>query len=748
MKLTLNFKELNKGNTDIAGGKGASLGEMTQVGIPVPPGFVVLSTTFETFIKEADLAQEIDNIIDNVNHKDINSVETASEKIQALIKNASIPENIAKEIEEQFKLLDTEYVAVRSSATAEDGADNAWAGQLDSYLNTKKENLLEKVQHCWASLFTPRAIFYRFEKGLHTTKISVAVVVQKMVNSEISGIAFSVHPVTEDRNQMIIEAGFGLGEAIVSGQVTPDSYVVEKELRRIIDINVNTQARGLYRVQTGGNEWIDILEPKASSQVLTDSQVLEFADLIMRIENHYGFPCDIEWAYEKNVFYIVQSRPITTLSNKGYNQVKEKTLYEKYIETLNGNEPFTFSGPFSGLFTAIPWSNNKYYNKYYKTSPFYFLYIGEGRKSTETVDNTKYKLYAKEVFENFVSSKITLEELENNFNSLSEEIKNLYNKKISDPTESVSKAFDLMNHLIASTVYIETFDKHIIEDVLNIKIGNEEWEKATVLNFDSFETRWNKKINDTKNIDEIQYIFTDYYFIKNTDQIKEELKKRNIEIKNNKNNIEILDYPWVKYTQFVMKMRDFRKDPIAMLHTIIAKSAQILYPTATVDEVANLNCLEVIENKLPTVEELRKRQNGYVVLIKPDLTYEISYDQFEETKRKINSVDNFNGDLKGVSAMRGIVKGIVRVILDPTNYNDFKDGDILVTSMTRPDFVPIMKKAGAVITNEGGITCHAAIISRELNIPCIIGTKIATKVLKDGDMVEVDADNGIVKIIK
>lgn len=313
MKLTLNFKELGKNDALIAGGKGASLGEMAQAGIPVPLGFVVLSTTFDEFTKQADLVQEIDAVIDQVNHKDINNVELAAEKIQGLIKNVVMPPAIAQEIKEQFQQLNTEFVAVRSSATAEDGAENAWAGQLDSFLNTKEANLLEKVQLCWASLFTPRAIFYRFEKGLHKTKISVAVVVQKMVNSEVSGIAFSVHPVTEDRNQMIIEAGFGLGEAIVSGQVTPDSYVVEKEPRRIIDTNVSTQTRALYRVQTGGNEWLDIPEPKASSQVLTEKQILDFADLIMRIENHYGFPCDIEWAFEKGEFYIVQSRPITTL---------------------------------------------------------------------------------------------------------------------------------------------------------------------------------------------------------------------------------------------------------------------------------------------------------------------------------------------------------------------------------------------------------------------------------------------------
>lgn len=314
MSFIKSFNKLNKDDALIAGGKGASLGEMTQAGIPVPPGFVVLSEAFEYFIRETDLIQEIDAILDKVDHKEVHTVEGASEKIQSLILNSEMPEDIRKEIEKEFKILNTKYVAVRSSATAEDGKENAWAGQLDSFLNTTEEHLLDNVRKCWASLFTPRAIFYRFEKGLHSTKISVAVVIQKMVESEISGIAFSVHPVTEDRNQIIIEAGFGLGEAIVSGQITPDSYVVEKEPRQILDVNVNTQTRGLYRVSSGGNEWIDIPDPKASSQVLTGKQIIEFADLIMRIENHYGFPCDIEWAFEKNKFYIVQSRPITTLT--------------------------------------------------------------------------------------------------------------------------------------------------------------------------------------------------------------------------------------------------------------------------------------------------------------------------------------------------------------------------------------------------------------------------------------------------
>ena len=346
MELFRDFKKITKSDVSIAGGKGASLGEMTQAGLAVPPGFVVLSAAFEKFLEETDLNAEIDSILHTVNQKEIHTVENASEKIKDLILKAEMPKSISEEIKKEFKNLKSKFVAIRSSATAEDSSSAAWAGQLDSFLNTTEETLLENVQRCWASLFTPRAIFYRFEKGLHNSKISVAVVIQKMVDSESSGIAFSVHPVTQDRNQLIIEAGYGLGEAIVSGQITPDSYVVEKQPRRIIDKNISIQERGIYRKpKEGGNEWKNIPPKKGQRQKLTDEQILELSELIIQIENHYDFPVDIEWAYEKNKFYITQSRPITTLivsNNKGKSKnfiFKKEITRDLSLLAIEGLEP-------------------------------------------------------------------------------------------------------------------------------------------------------------------------------------------------------------------------------------------------------------------------------------------------------------------------------------------------------------------------------------------------------------------------
>lgn len=310
---TKNFKQLSRKDTDIAGGKGASLGEMINNKIPVPPGFVVLAGAFDKFLEETDLNVGISAILKKVKQNDVNSVEAASEKIRTLILESEFPKDISTEILNDFKKLKAKSVAVRSSATAEDSSIASWAGELESYLNTSQKELLENVKKCWASLFTPRAIFYRIEKKLHKVKVSVAVVVQKMIQSEISGITFTVHPVTQDYGQMIIESGYGLGEAIVGGKITPDAYVVQKNKKiKILDINISKQSMMIIRDEIGIKEVL-VSKSKQEKQKLTNKQIFKLSKICIKIEKHYKEPQDIEWAFEKGKFYIVQSRPITTL---------------------------------------------------------------------------------------------------------------------------------------------------------------------------------------------------------------------------------------------------------------------------------------------------------------------------------------------------------------------------------------------------------------------------------------------------
>lgn len=323
------FKNITKKDVAIAGGKGASLGEMTKAKIPVPPGFVVLASAFDRFLEETQLKEEITARLAKVNPDDINSVDKASNVIRDSVHDRLMPEDLQKEILKAFDELGATCVAVRSSATAEDSAVASWAGELETYLNTTRENVVDMVKQCWSSLFTPRAIFYRHEKNLIDHYVSVAVVVQKMVQSDISGIAFTVHPVTEDPDQMIIEAGFGLGEAIVSGQITPDSYIVSKKEMSIAEINIGEQTKKLVkkkyppsRQRSGkakeidtANEWVE-LGAEGEKQKLTGKQTIEVAKICKKIEKHYKFPCDIEWAMEDDILYVTQSRPITTLKPK------------------------------------------------------------------------------------------------------------------------------------------------------------------------------------------------------------------------------------------------------------------------------------------------------------------------------------------------------------------------------------------------------------------------------------------------
>lgn len=320
---TKNFSQLTKKDASIAGGKGASLGEMEKNKMPVPPGFVILAFAFERFLQETDLDIEINSALKKINFNEMHSVTKASEVIRNLIKKRKMPEDIKKEVFTEYKKLKNTpfnkggkggfYVAVRSSATAEDSSVASWAGELETYLDTTEKYLIENVENCWSSLFTPRAIFYRYEKKMLNIKVSVAVVIQKMIESEISGITFTVHPVTEDKRQMIIEAGWGLGEAIVSGQITPDSYVLDKKDFSIVDINISKQDKMIVRKSPSGVRQVNVLKAKQEKQKLTGKQIVELAKICLNIEKHYKKPQDIEWAFAKGKFYITQSRPITTL---------------------------------------------------------------------------------------------------------------------------------------------------------------------------------------------------------------------------------------------------------------------------------------------------------------------------------------------------------------------------------------------------------------------------------------------------
>ncbi|MBS7613384.1 phosphoenolpyruvate synthase, partial [Candidatus Bathyarchaeota archaeon] len=242
-KLVLWFEELGKEDVPLVGGKCANLGEMINAGIPVPPGFAVSAYAYKLFLEETNIAEEVYSIIKETvkDPNDPKQYEEASAKIRSLIESTSIPSSIEKAIKESYKMLNDRvgaveaFVAVRSSATAEDLPDASFAGQQETFLNVKgDDDLVYYVRKCWSSLFTPRAIFYRTQKGFPHERVLISVAVQKMVNSKAAGVIFTIHPVTGDRSKIVIEGAWGLGEAVVSGAVTPDRFVVDKATLKVL----------------------------------------------------------------------------------------------------------------------------------------------------------------------------------------------------------------------------------------------------------------------------------------------------------------------------------------------------------------------------------------------------------------------------------------------------------------------------------------------------------------------------------
>ncbi len=456
------FNELSRASLPIAGGKGANLGEMFNHGFPIPEGFMVSAESYFGFIKLTGIDGIIAKACENIDVQDTAKLQEISKYLKEVISNAKMPSDIRADVVRAYNQLcgaelptseQEVWVAIRSSATAEDLPEASFAGQQATFLNIKgQDEVVNAVKNCWASLFEARAIYYRGEQHFDNLKVGIAVVVQRMVQSDKSGIMFSVDPVSMDPNILVIEAGFGLGEAVVSGSITPDSYMIDKRTMKLVEKKISKQDFMITRVQ-GKDETIRVEEELQEAQKLSEDEIMALARYGVAIEQHYQSPQDMEWAIEGRKVYIVQSRAITTLNKKG---VKES---------------MAASGEMTGP---------------------------------------------------------------------------------------------------------------------------------------------KKQITD---------------------------------------------------------------DPFEVQEIPADKAVQLL---------------------------------------------------------------------TGSRASPGIAWGPVKLIYDIKEISKVYEGDILVTMMTTPDFVPAMKKAAAIVTDEGGATCHAAIVSRELGIPCVVGTREATKKLKEGQIITVDAKRGIV----
>lgn len=334
-KYILWFNEVGKKDLALVGGKGANLGEMASFGIPVPKGFIVTSQAYSDFLDENELLPKIKESLYDLDTTDPQTINEASQNVKRLILKGTISKEISQEIInaylKQGRLLKHALVAIRSSATAEDLPDASFAGQQATFLNVQGEaRVVELVKECWASLFEPRAIFYREEKGFDHFKVGMAVPVQEMVPSQVSGVMFTVDPVTNDKKTVIIEAIWGLGEYIVQGKITPDRYLVDKKSLEVIQTHVSPQSVQLVKVGDL-NKQRPVAKKLQLKRKLTNKQIKELTRWGLKIHKHYFFPQDIEWALDKGKFWILQTRPVTTLKKFSPNKSKSEEIKRKVI---------------------------------------------------------------------------------------------------------------------------------------------------------------------------------------------------------------------------------------------------------------------------------------------------------------------------------------------------------------------------------------------------------------------------------
>lgn len=355
------FSELSNKDVSIAGGKGASLTEMYNHKFPIPPGFIVTAQAYRYFLENAKIVEIIEKLLDGLNVENTKELEDVSAKVREIITDAKMPAEMQKSITEAYEILDVDkekishargnaldilknshempFVAVRSSATTEDLADASFAGQQESFLNIKGEKMLvEKVKECFASLFTARAVYYRTKKNFNHLDANLAVVVQKMIDSEKSGVIFSKNPVA-DNDCIVLEAVFGLGEGIVSGAIKPDHYEVERKEMVVSDVQIAEKKTAFVKSSSGETKIVKLNTEKSEKQVLNEHEITELARYAKKLEEHYKKPQDIEFAISDGCIYIVQSRPITAFFEK-----KEHGIIGKVLLAGFGASPGVASG--------------------------------------------------------------------------------------------------------------------------------------------------------------------------------------------------------------------------------------------------------------------------------------------------------------------------------------------------------------------------------------------------------------------
>ncbi|VVB60193.1 Phosphoenolpyruvate synthase [uncultured archaeon] len=774
LKNILWLDELDKSFVALAGRKGANLGELKKPGFPVPDGFVISTGVYKAIIKNSGLSKKIQALLSNSDMQDIRMLNEVSDKIQPLIFAAEFPESIKKEIREAYKRIGG-LVAVRSSATAEDLECSSFAGQYATFLNVTEGTLIESVKKCIASLFTPRAISYREQNRIGSKDISIAVIVQRMVDSKKAGVAFSINPVTGNKGETVIEAVSGLGTQVVGGEVIPDNYVVAKDAGKIKECHT------------------------AKEPTLSDSEIILLSESIRKIEAHQNAPQDIEWAIDNSgKIHILQARSVTAVSPK-------KSVWKKIMAREYGVQ-----------YTEMSLRSLSPECSFIIDAPFYeHVYVPEDKNEALYVDEAKWNAFVSSLKKTYLENPKNYEKFEKQFmetgSSYVKTAEKISESALNGKTNSELKK-DYLAYQKASLRYapfiwvqflINNFFAEKAREIIGSRLGSSENlpalydialrpdKKAAAFQLSKAASEW-EKLDDagkTEVYEKFKWMpcmdihnqpWTKEEFFLHVSEFKKPEKKQVLsyealikQLNPSKKEKEVLDI--AKRLAYLKDLKDdFRRQGVFYGQILFGNIANRM--GITLEAASYLLESEIIDfldsGKAAQKSIIDERKKGFVIyfqcskeLGRLENQNHMQEDFHDYTPQKtisckagrdITSVMNllgiiaaekFSEEIKGTPASLGNAKGCVRIVKGVSDLGKVMKGDIIVAITTHPDYVPAMQRVVAIVTDEGGITSHAAIVARELGLPCVVGTRHATKSLKDGDIVEVDANLGVVRKI-
>jgi pyruvate,water dikinase len=793
----------------VVGGKGANLNRMYRAAFPIPLGFFVTTEAYCAFVQANHLQKQIVDLASN----QADTSETRSVAIRQLFANGTIPADLVESISDAYAdLIQTVGdlpLAVRSSATAEDLPDASFAGQQDTYLNVRGEQaVLDAVKRCWSSLWTPRALDYRARQGIDPSTVSLAVVVQVMVPAEASGIMFTANPIGGARDEIAIDAAWGLGEAIVGGLVTPDHVVVDKvtgaiKQITIADKSVMTQPTAI------GTEERPVEQSKRHAQVLETSQAIELAKLGAQIEKHYGEPQDIEWCLANNKFYIVQARPITTLPSEPM-RWESPVAGAKWLKDLQAGEWATEPlSPLGATTTFVAMITTRQRKLPMQRFPWHtlingWLYVRADFRSLWLVTaplGLLWNMLAKTLdghnrMRRLWPSQLTaLDDLEKT------ELKKFSEDGLHSHVDRLLEMlgwwwWEVTWYAAAALIGEQVIPKFNVPGLVD----------ATVLfrGNDSLLLEAERELRHAAQTGQIKtYLAKFGHFVESADPIHLTLREspdllaqhlaaarrsevspdeRLLRIRRERAEAESLVHSFQGTRGFlargILKLSQghaaHTDDAVFHFQRVLARIrgtfleiGRRLTNAGVIEQAEDVFYLEYAElwEKLQTnltevVAERRDLREGQKRLAPPAFIPPLSDPVWSNDSHMkffssvigetvlIRGAQERNGRkiLVGTPGSPGRARGIARVITGPDDFHRFQPGDVLVAHTTMPVWTPLFNIASAAVTEVGGPFSHAAIVAREFGIPLVNGAIDATSVIADGALIVVDGSAGIVEL--